>query len=665
MIVVAPKRDESEINEQKIVDQIRSLAIDMIDNAGSGHPGIALGAAPIIYSLYAHHLKIDPENTEFYNRDRFILSAGHGSALLYATLHMAGYPLTLEDLKQFRRIDSKTPGHPEYKKTPGVEMTTGPLGQGLATAVGIAIAEKNLSARFNKGKKEIIDFNTYVLCGDGDLMEGVSYEAASLAGTLKLNKLIVLYDSNDTCLDGSTSQCFTENVAMRFVAQGWNVITVPDAEDLSSINKAIEEAKTSTDKPTLIEVKTKIGKYSKLEGNHLVHGAPLDREDITNIKEKMQIRDIPFIVSQITVDDFRTLIHNRCKNITEKFNKTLDTLDEEDRECLQNFINGNQSFDLKDIMYEPPAEKSESPRVTSWKILTSIVNKYPTVIGGSADLFSSTKTYVEGVGNFYSGNPIGKNIFFGVREHAMGAILNGLALCGYHPYGSTFLSFSDYLKPSIRMAAMMDLPITYIFTHDSISVGQDGATHQPIEQLASLRTTPNLEVFRPADANEVIGVYRTIFEKSSGPSVISLSRNTLPILETTKINEVSKGGYTVFDPERKLSGILIATGEEVHLAIEVAKRLKIKGLDIKVVSMPCIKRFLEQSQEYIDNILPVEVRKIVIETASSMSWNSIVFNKKYLITLDEYGASGTKEEVYKKFGFDVDSLEEKVENLLK
>lgn len=663
--MVAPKRDESEINEKKIVDQIRSLGIDMINEAGSGHPGIVLGAAPIIYSLYAHHMKIDPENENFYNRDRFIMSAGHGSALLYATLYMAGYPLTLEDLKDFRKIDSKTPGHPEYKKTPGVEVTTGPLGQGFATAVGFAIAERNLSARFNKGKKEIIDFNTYVLCGDGDLMEGISYEAASLAGKLKLNKLIVLYDSNDTCLDGPTEECFTENVAMRFIAQGWNVITVSDGEDIISITKAIEDAKASTDKPTLIEIKTTIGKYSKFEGNHLVHGTPLDKEDITNIKEQMQIRDIPFTISQITVDDFRTFINNRCKNITEKFNKTIETMDEEDRVLLENFMNGNKSFDIKDIIYEPPQDKKESPRVTSGKILTSIVNKFPSIMGGSADLFTPTKTYIEGVGNFISENEIGKNIFFGVRENCMGAVLNGLALCGFHPYGSTFLSFSDYLKPSIRMAAMMDLPVTYIFTHDSISVGPDGATHQPVEQLASLRATPNLEVFRPADANEVIGVYRTIFEKESGPSVIALSRNTLPILETTKINEVAKGGYTVFDSERKLSGILIATGEEVHLAIEVANRLKTKGMDVRVVSMPCIKRFEEQDQEYIDSILPVEIRKIVIEAASSMSWNSIVFNKKYLITLDEYGCSGSKEDVYKKYGFDIDSLEEKVENLLK
>ena len=663
--MVTPRRDESEINEEKIVDQIRSLGIDMIEEAGSGHPGIVLGAAPILYSLFAHHMKMDPEHPEFYNRDRFILSAGHGSALLYATLYMAGYPITLEDLKDFRKIDSITPGHPEYKKTPGVEMTTGPLGQGFATAVGIAMAEANLRERFNQGKKEVINFNTYVLCGDGDLMEGISYEAASLAGTLKLNKLIVLYDSNDICLDGSTSKCFTENVAMRFIAQGWNVITVPDGNNIASITKAIEDAKASTDKPTLIEVKTTIGKYSKLEGSNLVHGKPLGKEDVTAIKEKMQIRDIPFTISQITMDDFRYLIHNRCKNISEKFNKVVEGLEEEEKKVLEDFMNSNKSFDIKDVIYEPPEENCESPRVTSGKILSSVVPKYPTMIGGSADLFAATNTDIKEVGDYSGDNYEGKNIFFGVREHCMGAILNGFALCGYHPYGSTFLSFSDYQKPSIRMSAMMDLPVTYIYTHDSISVGPDGATHQPVEQLAALRATPNLEVFRPADANEVIGVYRTIFEKKSGPSVIALSRNNLPILETTKISEVAKGGYTVFDPERKLSGILIATGEEVHLAIEVAKRLKTKGMDIRVVSMPCIKRFESQDQDYIDSILPVEVRKIVIEASSSMSWNSIVFNKKYLITLDEFGSSGTKEEVYKKYGFDIDSLEEKVENLLK
>lgn len=663
--MITSKREESEINEQKIIDQIRSLGIDMIAEANSGHPGIVLGAAPIIYTLYAHHLRIDPENPTYYNRDRFILSAGHGSALLYATLYMAGYPIELEDLKAFRQIDSITPGHPEYKKTPGVDMTTGPLGQGFATGVGMAIAEANLRAQYNKGKKEVIDFNTYVLCGDGDLMEGISYEAASLAGTLKLNKLIVLYDSNNVCLDGNTNQTFTENISMRFISQGWNVITVPDGNDVETISKAIEEAKESTDKPTLIEIKTTIGKYSKLEGSHLVHGKPLEKEDITQIKTAMQIRDIPFTISKITMEDFQYFIHKRCKNLTEKFEKAISNMSEEDQISLNNIMANRKAIDMKNLLYEAPADKRESPRDTSAKILSSIVPTSNTMIGGSADLFSATRTYVEEGKDFSVENYSGKNIFFGVREHAMGAILNGLALCGYHPYGSTFLSFSDYLKPAMRLAAMMDLPITYILAHDSISVGEDGATHQPVEQLAALRTMPNLEVFRPADANEVIGVYKTIFEKESGPSAITLSRNVLPILETTKISDVKRGGYVVFDSERKLSGILIATGEEVHQAIEVAKRLATKGLDIRVVSMPCIKRFEEQDQEYIDEVLPVEVRKIVIETATSNSWHSLVFNKKYLITLDEYGASGKKEDVYKKYGFDVDSLEEKIENLLK
>ena len=660
-----PKENSNELNEKKIVDHIRCLGIDMINEAKSGHPGIVLDAAPMLYSLYGKHMKINPNDATWLNRDRFVLSAGHGSALLYSTLYMAGFDLELEDLKQFRKLASLTPGHPEYKVTPGVDMSTGPLGQGFATAVGMAIAEVYLRNYFKKKNHDIIDYRTYVLCGDGDLMEGISYEAASLAGTLKLNKLIVLYDSNDICLDGPTSQCFTENVAMRFIAQGWNVITVPDGNNILSIVKAIEDAKASTDKPTLIEIKTTIGKYSKLEGTNLVHGSPLDKEDVSAIKEKMQIRDIPFTISQITMDDFQTLIHNRCKNLNDKFLKAVENMDEEDKKSLMDFIEGHKSYDIKDILYEAPEDKAEATRVTSGKILSSIVPKYSTVIGGSADLFSATKTYVKDAGDFTSDNYSGKNIFFGVREHALGAILNGFALCGFHPYGSTFLSFSDYLKPSIRMSCMMDLPVTYIFTHDSISVGEDGATHQPVEQLVSLRATPNLEVFRPADANEVIGVYRAIFEKKSGPSVVALSRNKTPILEATKISEVAKGGYVVFDPERKLSGIIIATGEEVHLAIEVAKRLQSKGLDIRVVSMPCIGRFLEQDQEYIDSILPVEVRKIVIEAASSMSWNSIVFNKKYLITLDQFGASGKKDDVYKKFGFDVDSLEEKVENLLK
>lgn len=658
-------KNQNEINEKRIIDSIRCLAIDMIDKAESGHPGIALGAAPIIYTLYAKHLRIDPTNPNYFNRDRFVLSAGHASALLYATLFMAGYDLTLDDLKAFRQIDSKTPGHPEINTTPGVDATTGPLGQGFAMAVGMAMAEANLRSRYNKGKKNLIDFNTYVLCSDGDLMEGISYEAASLAGTLKLNKLIALYDSNSVCLDGKTSDTFTENIAMRFVALGWNVITVDDGDSYELVNKAIAEAKTSTDKPTLIEIKTTIGKDSQLEGTNKVHGTPLTKEDITNIKEKLNIRNIPFTVSQNACDDFQSLINARCHNLSAEFSKNLKELSEEQQEELAYFMNPDKKIDIKEFIYNPPENLEEAPRDTSHKILNSGVLNIPYVLGGSADLASSNRTYIDEGGNFSNNDYLGRNILYGVREHAMGAITNGLALCGFRPFASTFLSFSDYLRPALRMSALMNLAPIYIFTHDSISVGEDGPTHQPVEQLLSLRSIPNMDVFRPADANEVIGAYRTIFAKSSNPAVITLSKNKLPILELTKANEVENGGYILYEPEKKANGIIIATGEEVHSALEIAYRLKTKGFEIRVVSMPNLERFLNQTPEYIEEVLPVEIRKIVIEAGSKYCWSKLIFNDKYLITLDKFGASGKKEDVYKKFGFDLDALEEKIENLLK
>lgn len=663
--MTAQKKDESEINQSKIIDQLRCLGIDMISEANSGHPGIVLGAAPILYTLYAHHLRFDPMNPNYFNRDRFVMSAGHGSALLYATLYLAGFSITLDDLKNFRQIDSITPGHPEYGVTPGVDASTGPLGQGIATAVGMAMAEANLRARYNNGKKEVIDYYTYVLAGDGDLMEGVSYEACSLAGTLKLNKLIVLYDSNDVCLDGKTSMTFNDNVSMRFISLGWNVITVSDGESYEAISKAIDEAKNSTDKPTLIEVKTVIGKHSSLEGTNLVHGSPFSKNEITAIKEKLGFRDIPFTVSQNICDDFRYFIEKRCSSLSENFKKMVSSLSDKEQEELNFFMGNDKALPIKNFIYTPTEDLLESPRDTSSRLLNSVVKDSPVILGGSADLFAANRTYIKDAGDFSANNYLGKNIFFGVREHAMGAILNGLALSGFRVYGSTFLSFSDYMKPAIRMAAMMKLPVIYIFTHDSISVGEDGPTHQPVEQLLGLRSTPNLEVFRPADANEVIGSYKAISEIISGPSVITLSRNKLPILETTNVVGVSHGGYVVFDTERKPSGIVISTGEEVHQAIEVAKRLLVKGIAIRVVSMPNLNRFLKQEEEYIESVLPVEVRKIVVEAGSSFSWNRLIFNDKYLITLDTFGASGKKDDVYKKFGFDVDSLEEKIENLLK
>ena len=658
--MILTRNNDEPINDQKIINQLRGLGIDMIHEAGSGHPGITLDAAPILYTLYAKHLRFDPSHPDFFNRDRFIMSAGHGAALLYACLSMAGFDLSMEDLKAYRHLNSKTPGHPELGKTPGVDMTTGPLGQGIATSVGIAIAEAQLEAKY----KNLINFNTYVLCSDGDLEEGVSYEACSLAGTLKLNRLIVLYDSNDTSLDSKTNTSFNENIELRFTSMGWNYLKVSDGEDYEAIDRAITEAKKK-DLPTLIEVKTTIGKFSKYEGTNKIHGGDLENDDITSIKEKLKLRDIPFNITNDVLEDFRYMIQERNCDLVSNFLDKFDKLDEDSKNILNPLIKNEYEIDLKKLSYEKPEENYESLRDTSSKVLNSIVSNNEFIMGGSADLFTSTKTYIKDLGDFSSKNYLGKNIFFGVREHAMAAIINGISLVGFRSYASTFLAFSDYMRPAMRIASILNLPVTYIFTHDSISIGSDGATHHPVEQLTSLRAMPNLEVFRPCDANEVIGTYKTIMKKKTGPSVISLSKTKLPILETTSSSGVEKGAYIVKNEQRKLDGIIISSGEEVHQAIEVSKRLNTKGIDVRVVSMPSIKRFLDQEDAYKEEILPVGIKKIVIEAGSSLSWNRLIFNKKYLITLDTFGDSGSRDELYEKYGFDIESLEEKIENLLK
>ena len=658
--MILTRNNDEPINDQKIINQLRGLGIDMIHEAGSGHPGITLDAAPILYTLYAKHLRFDPSHPDFFNRDRFVMSAGHGAALLYACLSMAGFDLSMEDLKAYRHLNSKTPGHPELGKTPGVDMTTGPLGQGIATSVGIAIAEAQLEAKY----KNLINFNTYVLCSDGDLEEGVSYEACSLAGTLKLNRLIVLYDSNDTSLDSKTNTSFNENIELRFTSMGWNYLKVSDGEDYEAIDRAITEAKKK-DLPTLIEVKTTIGKFSKYEGTNKIHGGDLENDDITSIKEKLKLRDIPFNITNDVLEDFRYMIQERNCDLVSNFLDKFDKLDEDSKNILNPLIKNEYEIDLKKLSYEKPEENYESLRDTSSKVLNSIVSNNEFIMGGSADLFTSTKTYIKELGDFSSKNYLGKNIFFGVREHAMAAIINGISLVGFRSYASTFLAFSDYMRPAMRIASILNLPVTYIFTHDSISIGSDGATHQPVEQLTSLRAMPNLEVFRPCDANEVIGTYKTIMKKKTGPSVISLSKTKLPILETTSSSGVEKGAYIVKNEQRKLDGIIISSGEEVHQAIEVSKRLNTKGIDVRVVSMPSIKRFLDQEDAYKEEILPVGIKKIVIEAGSSLSWNRLIFNKKYLITLDTFGDSGSRDELYEKYGFDIESLEEKIENLLK
>lgn len=646
--------------EEKIIGEIKSLGLDMIEEAGSGHPGIVLGAAPIFYTLYLNHLRFDASNPNFYNRDRFIMSAGHGSSLLYSILYFAGYDLSLDDLKAFRRLNSKTPGHPEYKKTPGVEMTTGPLGQGFATAVGYAIAEKHTEALINK-KEKVIDYNIYCLCGDGDLMEGVSYEAASLAGSLKLDNLIVLYDSNKTTMDGKIDNVFDEDITKRFESMNWTVLTTSD--DPSDIDDAIIKAKEA-DKPTIIQVATTIGKDSSLAGSNKSHSGCFDKEEISKIKNTLGVRDIPFTISNEAVEEFRSYIKERNKDLVTNFDEIKEMLDEKEKSILNKLINPDKSIKLTTLDYTKPDDNEELLRISANKVLNSYSLISPLIIGGNADTSSSTKIYLNELTPFTKDNYIGRNINFGVREHAMASIANGLALSGYRPFVSTFLSFSDYLKPALRLTALMDLPVTYIFTHDSISIGQDGPTHQPVEQLVSLRAVPNMEVFRPADSNEVIGSFKTIYENNS-PSSLIIGRNSIKILESTSISATSKGGYIVHNEERKLDGVIIATGEEVTLALEVMQLLKEKGYDLRVVSMPSIERYNNLTKEEKEELLPLGVKKFVIEKGSSYSWYSFVYKDSYLFTLDKFGASGKTEEVNSFYGFTKEEISLKIEALLK
>lgn len=651
-------KKEVDVSDERIVNNIRALGIDMIDNAKSGHPGVVLGAAPILYSLYAYHLKIDPKDDKWINRDRFVLSGGHASALLYSTLFMAGYDLSIDDLKNFRQLNSKTPGHPEYGVTPGVDVSTGPLGQGIANAVGMAISEVYLRNYFGK---DLIDYNTYVLCGDGDLMEGVSYEAMSLAGHLKLNKLIVLHDSNDISLDGEVSNAFNENLLDRLESMDWNYIKVSNGEDVVAINGAIEKAKLA-DKPTFIEVKTTIGKYSELEGTNKVHGSPLSKEDIAKIKKKLSVRNVPFSVSDEAITNMQELISERCKEVKDVWTDILANIDDDKKEYINHLDNIHDAIKLKDLYYDFNDEKKEATRNASGKIINSIASVYSLIMGGSADLASSTKTKIDNE-FFCSDKPGDRTIWFGVREHAMGSIANGMALSGITPFVSTFLSFSDYMRPAIRMSAMMNLPVVYVFSHDSISVGEDGPTHQPVEQLISLRCIPNLDVYRPADINETLGTYRNILEERR-PSVVVLGRNKVDILDTTSINDIRYGAYIIEKEQKDLEGIIISTGEEIELAKKVWKNLNDKGIGIRLVSMPSMECFERQDDNYQESVLPSNIKKFVIEASSSYSWYKYT-SKEYMFTVDNFGKSGKRCDVLHEYGFLEKDIELKIEELLK
>lgn len=655
--------------DNKIINNIKALGIDMINEAGSGHPGIVLGAAPIIYTIYANHMNINVNDAKWINRDRFVMSAGHGSALLYATLFMAGFDISLDDLKHFRKLGSKTPGHPEYGVTPGVDMSTGPLGQGFASAVGMAIAGKKLNNKYKfQEEKSLFDYHIYVLCGDGDLMEGISYEAASIAGNLNLDNLIVLYDSNNISLDGETSNTFTENVLERFEAMGWHTDLVKDGMNVGDIDRAITIAKKSM-KPSLIEVKTIIGKDSAWEGTNKVHGKCLEKEDLLNLKGKLLIPSDAFYVDKDLLKHFREKIYERSsikyEIFSRNYNEYVNNYLNGDNSSLKYLFNSEVNIDLFNHNWNIDFEKKEATRVSNGYVLNEINKLLPNLIGGSADLSSSTNTYLKDCGDIKDEHFEGKNIWFGVREHSMGAILNGLALNGFKPFGSTFLVFSDYLKPAIRMSALMNLPVTYIFTHDSINIGQDGPTHQPIEQLSSLRSIPNFNVYRPADIKEIIGCYQSILN-SNKPSALILSRNEVSTLKNTSIESVLKGAYIVRKEVNKLYGIIIATGSEVHTAYHIASELYEKeGLDLRVISMPSLEIFKNQSEEYRNSLLPIGYKTFVIEAGSSFGWHQFVYNEKYLMTIDKFGTSGTKDEVLEYCDFSYEQIKERIKNLLK
>lgn len=647
-----------------IINNIKSLGIDMIDNAKSGHPGIVLSAAPIVYALYAYNLNVNPNDPTWFNRDRFVLSAGHGSALLYSTLFMCGYNLSIDDLKQFRRANSKTPGHPEVDITPGVDCTTGPLGQGFATSVGMALGQKILKERYRISKSEtFIDYKVYCLVGDGDLMEGISYEAASLAGHLKLNNLIVLYDSNNMSLDGSTDKTFTENVRSRFESMGWTTYLVRDGNNLNDINKAIDRAKYSKE-PVFIEVKTKLGDGSLLENTNVVHGKCLSKDDINQLKSKFNIVNEPFYYYEGYIDHLRVKINTRIdkkyRESNEKYKKYIN-LSDENRTFANYMFNNDFNFNLFKANFDITTKRREATRDTNKEFIDFLSHYVKTFVGGSADLGSTTKTMVNEYDNISADNFNGSNIWYGVREHAMGAISNGLALVNLKPYCSTFLSFSDYLKPAIRMSSLMKLPVTYIFSHDSIYVGPDGPTHQPVEHLSMLRSIPNLKVYRPADIKELLGCWQLILNSNNNPSVLILSRNEVEQHNNTSHNLTILGGYIYYNVMERPDYVIVATGTELTYARNITYELINKGhKNIRIVSMPCVERFLEQPIEYRNKIIPPESKVIVLEAGSSFGWHRIAHSNLECITIDDFGVSGSSDEVLHQMNFDYDTVRDRI-----
>lgn len=646
---------------KKSIDAVKMLGVDMINQANSGHPGIVLGAADMAYYLFNHVMNINPKNPNWINRDRFVLSAGHGSALLYSLLHLTGFDLTIEDLKEFRKV-GKTPGHPEYGHTVGVETTSGPLGQGIANAVGMAISEMHLESIYNKENFNIIDHYIYTICGDGDLQEGVAQEAISLAGRLRLKKLIVLYDSNDIQLDGSTELACNTNYKMKFLSENWNYILVPDGQNKEMILEAIKEAKLQ-DRPTLIEVKTIIGRGTNKQGTSKVHGSPLGREEREVLANNLEWTHSPFIVPEEVYNDFEQNIIKRGREENLKHDELLNNYQEAYPKLykqLQDLLTHNIKFPLNELK-ELNKDETMATRKSSGIVLDYLSKLNKQIIGGSADLVSSTMVKGQD-GNFDVDNRQGRNINYGVREHAMGSINNGIYLhLNMIPVASGFFVFSDYLKPSIRLSALMQIPTVYVFTHDSVAVGEDGPTHEPVEQLAMLRTIPNMNVVRPADFNETIGAYKIALESRKTPTAIICSRQNLRNYKTTK-TDLSKGAYIFKKESYDLKLVIIATGSELEIAYQASLKLEKKGYGVRVVSMPCVELFEKQPKAYRTKILPNIHKTMVVEAASSHTWYKYAIET---VCIDKFGLSANGSQVLKEYGFSIDNVYKKGLKLIK
>ncbi len=656
---------------QKSVNAIKVLGVDAINKAKSGHPGVVMGAAPMAYSLFTKHLRVNPKKTDWINRDRFVLSAGHGSMLLYSLLHLSGFEdVSLGEVKNFRQWGSKTPGHPEFGHTKGIDATTGPLGQGISTAVGMALAERYLAAKYNKEGYDLFDHYTYVICGDGDIMEGVASEASSFAAVQKLNKLVVLYDSNDICLDGETKDAFSENVRARYEAYGWNTILVEDGANVDAVSAAIEQAKKS-DKPTLIEVKTIIGAGSpNRQGTNGVHGAPLGDEETALFRKEIGWENEPFDIPADVYADFKANVAERGENEYAKWEKLYADYKVKFPELAKELEEALTREDIKHLSKESFSFKnvgeSQATRNSSQDAINSVAAVLPTFFGGSADLSHSNMTFIKGDGLQDDEHRTERNVQFGVREFAMATVLNGLTLHGgVRVFGGTFFVFSDYLKAALRLSALQNLPVTYVFTHDSIAVGEDGPTHEPIEHLASLRTIPNTYVFRPADATEAQAAWYLSQKTNNKPTSIVLTRQNLPILENSSFEKVAKGAYVVHETAADFDTILIATGSEVALAIDVARELEKDGSKVRVVSMPSVELFEEQSKEYKEELLPLSVRRRVsLEMGNSALWYKYVGLDGLAIGIDKFGASAPANKVIEEYGFTVEAVVEKIKNEL-